>query len=121
MTYIIYEDDVYRAIVVEEYRTIKNRSNVFTKTIHLYLGSKIGTSSYLNVELNYNKNDNTIITFFEYEDYLPNDINSLRYQLKYNPLCVKRLYDLLFSDIKNRHYMREKTTWNQYIKLNDIK
>lgn len=109
MTDIIYEDDTYRIIVVEEYRTIKSRSNVFTKNLQLFLGPRIGTSYYLNVELNYNKNDKTIITFFEYEDYLPNCLNSLRHQLKYNPLCTKRLYDFLFNDIKNNNYMREKS------------
>lgn len=108
MNDIIYEDDKYRAIVVEELKTLKNRSNIFTKNIQLYLNSKIGTSGYLDVELNYNKNDKTIITFFQYEDYLPNNLNSLRYQLKYNPLCIKRLYDFLFNDIKNKHYSREK-------------
>lgn len=109
MTNIIYEDDTYRAIVVEEFKTFKSRSNIFTKILHLYLGTRVGTSSYLDVKLNYNKNDKTIITFLEYEDYLPNNLNSLRHQLKYNPLCTKRLYDFLFNDIKNKCYAREKS------------
>ena len=120
MTDIIYEDDTYRIIVVEEFKTVKNRSNIFTKTLNLYLGTKVGTSSYLDVELNYDKNNKTIFTYLEYDDYLPNDMNCLRHQLKYNPLCTKRLYEYLFNDIKNKNYMREKIEWNQYTKPNHI-
>lgn len=109
MTDIIYEDDKYRIIVLQEFRTLKKRSNIFTKDLQLYFGSRVGTSSYLSISLNYNKNNNTIITFFEYDTYLPNDMNCLQHQLKYNPLYTKRLYEYLFKDIKNKNYMREKS------------
>lgn len=109
MADIIYEDDKYRIIVLQESRTLKKRSNIFTKDLQLYLGSRIGTYIYVSVALNYDKSNNTIITFFEYDTYLPNDMNCLRHQLKYNPLWTKRLYEYLFKDIKNKNYMREKS------------
>lgn len=41
MSDIIYKDDTYRVIVIQEFRTLKKRSNIFTKTLQLYLKSKI--------------------------------------------------------------------------------
>lgn len=105
---IIYKDDKYQIWISQEFKTRKNRNNIFTKEIYVYLDSVL-TTSYLCVQLNYDKNNKAIFTFFEYDDYLPKDMNCLRYQLKYNPLCVKRLYDYLFNDIKNKNYMREKS------------
>lgn len=107
MTNIIYEDDTYRITILQEFRTLKKRSNIFTKNMHLYLGANF-CSGYLSIVLNYDKSNNTIFTYFEYDDDLPKNLNNSRYQLKYNPLCVKRLYEHLFNDIKNKNYMREK-------------
>lgn len=45
MTDIIYEDDAYRIIVVQEFRTLKKRSNIFTKNLQLYLGTRVGIKS----------------------------------------------------------------------------
>ena len=102
---IIYEDDTYRIIVLQEFKTLKKRSNIFTKDLQLYLGSCLGISSYLSIVLNYDKNNKAIFTYLEYDDYLPNDMNCLRHQLKYNPLCTKRLYEYLFDDINNNNYI----------------
>lgn len=108
MNDIIYKDDIYRVIVIQEFITLKKRSNIFTKTLQLYLKSKIDSVGYLSIVLNYDKNNKAIFTYLEYDDYLPKDMNCLRHQLKYNPLCTKRLYERLFKDIKNKNYMREK-------------
>ena len=108
MNDIIYKDDIYRVIVIQEFRTLKKRSNIFTKTLQLYLKSKTDSVGYLSIVLNYDKNNKAIFTYIEYDDYLPNDMNCLRHQLKYNPLCTKRLYERLFNDIKNKNYMQEK-------------
>ena len=108
MSDIIYKDDIYRVIVIQEFRTLKKRSNIFTKTLQLYLKSKIDSVGYLSIVLNYDKNNNTIFTYLEYDDYLPSDMNCLRHKLKYNPLCAKRLYEYLFKDIKNKKYIVEE-------------
>lgn len=108
MSDIIYKNDIYRIIVIQEFRALKKQSNIFTKTLQLYLKSKIDSVGYLSIVLNYDKNNNTIFTHIEYDDYLPSDMNCLRHELKYNPLCTKRLYDYLFNDIKNKNYTVEE-------------
>lgn len=105
----LYESDYFNIYVCQTYRTQYNKiKEEYHKELCIYLDFESDIFNYLFVALTYDKKNKTIFTYLKYDDYLPNDMNCLRHQLKYNPLCIKRLYERLFKDIKNKNYTREK-------------